>query len=112
MGLLDILSNSPLLLIVSTVMLYGFFYYSGKEVTKKEVTDTIDKTLLQMNSNLKCDLCDQTLHLTELEGKWACDSCIIKNWAKHCPVCGKDMPLADTKMRVDHIAEHERRGEL
>jgi len=24
----------------------------------------------------------------------------------------KDMPLADTKMRVDHIAEHERRGEL
>lgn len=111
-GLLGILSNSLILLVLAIAMLYGYFYYSGKEVTKREVSDTIDKTLLQMNSNLKCDLCGQTPHLTELEGKWACDSCFIKNWAKRCPVCKKDMPLDDTKARIDHIAEHEKKGEI
>jgi hypothetical protein len=99
---------SVFFLMVSVGMLYAFFYYRGKEVA----TEAIAMAAIQIGSNLKCDDCEAVPHLTEMNNRWLCDACYIKEWAKHCPVCGIEIPTNNVKLRQDHLDTHEKKGEL
>jgi len=90
------------------VALYGAAYYRGEEVA----IAAIEKAKLEIGSNLKCELCGAVPHLTELDNKFVCDACMLKHWASHCPVCGMDVPLEDVKGRLNHLNEHEKKGEI
>lgn len=96
-----------LFVMVSIGMLYAFFYYRGKEVAVKAIAEAT----IEIGSNLKCDDCGAVPHLTGVDNRWLCDACYIKEWAKHCPICGIEVPLNDVKLRQAHLDTHEEKGE-